>query len=150
METRICRGCGQEKAIGEFNYRVKAKGLRQRYCRLCTRGQVKAHYVQNTAYYLRKARKRNNEVKKRNQDRILAYLASHSCVDCGESDWVCLQFDHVRGRKLRTIAVMVGTYEWERIEEEIAKCEVRCANCHQRKTAKQRGYYKLFGRARRP
>ncbi len=150
METKVCRGCGQEKAIEEFNYRVKAKGLRQRYCRDCTRRQLKVHYQNNSTYYLRKARKRNNEVKKQNQERLRAYLTVHRCIDCGEADPVCLQFDHIRGRKIKSISAMVGTYEWARIEEEITKCEVRCANCHQRKTARQRGYYKLIGCGMRP
>src|SRR5690349_20647427 len=120
MDTKICRGCGQEKAIEEFNYRVKARGLRQRYCRACSRLQVKAHYRQNIRYYLGKARKRNHEVKRRNQERILAYLALHPCIDCGEADVVCLQFDHTRGRKVKPVSAMVGTCEWQRIEEEIA------------------------------
>lgn len=150
MEMRTCTRCGQEKAISEFNYRVKAKGLRQRYCRVCTRLQLRAHYQRNSTYYVHKARTRNKEVKQRNQEKVLAYLAIHPCIECGESDVVCLQFDHVRGRKVQPISAMIGTYTWKSIEQEIAKCEVRCANCHQRRTARQRGFYKVFGRIMRP
>ncbi len=150
METKVCRSCGRETPLDQFNYRVKAKGLRQRYCRDCTQAQLKAHYQKNTAYYLRKARKRNNELKRRKQEKILAYLALNPCIDCGEPDPVCLQFDHRRGQKLKAVSQMLGTYEWDRIEQEIAKCEVRCANCHQKLTARQRGCYKLFGRRTRP
>lgn len=42
-----------------------------------------------------------------------------------------LQFDHVRGEKVESISRMVlMALSWERIEAEIAKCDVVCANCH--------------------
>ena len=94
MEVKACVRCGEMKEITEFNYRVKSKGLRQRYCQVCTRLQLKAHYQRNMDYYLRKARKRNAEVKRLNQERLLAYLVQHPCKDCGERDVVCLEFDH--------------------------------------------------------
>lgn len=31
---------------------------------------------------------------------------------------------------------------WERIVAEIEKCSVRCANCHRRRTAAMRGYWR--------
>lgn len=73
---------------------------------------------------------------------IYEYLASHPCVDCGEPDPVVLEFDHVRGDKRANVKRMVsGTYSLERVLEEIAKCEVRCANCHRRITARRGGFY---------
>jgi len=77
----------------------------------------------------------------RNQQMLTAYFGLHACVDCGEADPTVLEFDHVRGKKLANVANMVRNgIQWSRIEMEIAKCEVRCANCHCRKTAKELGY----------
>jgi hypothetical protein len=73
---------------------------------------------------------------------VYAYLAEHPCVDCGESDPVVLDFDHVRGQKFMNVKRMLaGTYSLKRIFEEIEKCDVRCANCHRRATAKRDGFF---------
>jgi len=79
----------------------------------------------------------------RNRDYVLGYLASHPCVDCGESDPVVLEFDHVRAPRRAHLSTMIRD-EWgiERIAAEIAKCDVRCANCHRRRTARQFGWHK--------
>jgi hypothetical protein len=62
-------------------------------------------------------------------------------VDCGETDPVVLEFDHVRD-KLKDIGYMVTVgFSWSAIQLEIEKCEVRCANCHRRKTARVQGIY---------
>lgn len=61
------------------------------------------------------------------------------CVDCGEKDVRVLELDHVRGQKIMGVSAMVSrNMSIERITAEIAKCEVRCANCHRRKTWERR------------
>lgn len=71
-------------------------------------------------------------------------MSASGCVDCGENDLVVLEFDHVRGTKKYTIAEMVNTGSGlESILAEVAKCEVRCANCHRRRTAKQFNWTRL-------
>ena len=79
-----------------------------------------------------------------NFEALYAYLLSHPCIDCGESDPIVLQFDHVRGKKLYNIsqAVCGSKLRWQTVLSEIAKCDVRCANCHTRKTAKESGWRK--------
>jgi ArsR family metal-binding transcriptional regulator len=80
------------------------------------------------------------------QQFILEYLSSHPCVDCGESDPVVLDFDHVRDEKRMGICLMVNqAYARQVLETEIAKCDVRCANCHRRRTAKEQGSYRYSG-----
>jgi hypothetical protein len=67
-------------------------------------------------------------------------------VDCGESDPAVLEFDHVSGKKTANISYLLGVVaSWERLASEIQKCEVRCANCHRWKTAREQGWYKTMG-----
>lgn len=77
----------------------------------------------------------------RNKAKLLEYLADHPCVDCGNSDSRVLEFDHLHDKKFN-IARMVsgGHFSWTRIQEEISKCQVRCANCHRIKTLDQFGW----------
>ena len=64
-------------------------------------------------------------------------------MDCGERDPVVLDFDHitpsVKGYKVSYLASQ--GLKIKTIEQEIELCEVRCANCHRRRTAKQFGWY---------
>jgi hypothetical protein len=82
-----------------------------------------------------------------NKQRLYAYLSTHPCLDCGQTDIRVLEFDHVRGDKILDIAKLLDrAISWSTIEAEIAKCEVRCANCHRRKTL-ERGKWWRFGRS---
>lgn len=61
------------------------------------------------------------------------------CLDCGHNfnPWV-MQFDHrVSGDKKFEIA-RSHSYGWDRILEEIEKCDIVCANCHADRTYKRR------------
>lgn len=90
-----------------------------------------------------KALSRERMRRNRNDIRIwiLRHLKTHPCVDCGETNPVVLEFDHVRGEKDFHIG-KASTYNisLRRLQAEIDKCEVRCANCHRKKTYAQAGY----------
>jgi hypothetical protein len=128
-----------------FNKRVSTKDGFQERCKKCESEHHKQHYKKRTAYYKEKASRHKKEYQKRNLLFTVEYLKSHPCIDCGESDFVVLEFDHVRGQKINNVSCMIGTgVPLEKLKEEIEKCEVRCANCHRRKTAKQLGWYKVL------
>lgn len=136
MESKFCRLCKIDKDINEFAWKAKAKNLRQSYCKECQKIRSKAHYAGNREKYIEKARKRNRLILRQIQDYVWKYLSTHACIDCGESDIVVLEFDHI-GKKAHNLSELIR----ERssltvVMKEIEKCSVRCANCHRRKTAK--------------
>jgi len=90
---------------------------------------------------LLKARKRNKEFRLVIQKYIWNYLLNHPCVDCAERDPIVLEFDHIKV-KLMAVSKLISHGSINNIKLEIEKCEVRCANCHRRKTALQYSWYK--------
>lgn len=127
---KTCCKCGVPKGYEEFHkHKGRCDGY-QSYCKACMK-------VRNRDYYLatpeRNPQRQESRFRMREQGRAFvdAYLAYNHCVDCGFSDRRALQFDHVRGEKVRAVSEMVlrGS-SLDKIRDEIAKCEVRCANCH--------------------
>ena len=70
------------------------------------------------------------------------HLLANPCVDCGETNPIVLEFDHVRGEKITDVSSMLRkAFSPKKIVDEIAKCEVRCANCHRKVTAQRGEWY---------
>lgn len=61
---------------------------------------------------------------------------------CGEGDIVVLEFDHLRDKRRSVSTLVGGGWAWSRILEEIERCEVVCANCHRRRTARRANSYR--------
>ena len=68
------------------------------------------------------------------------------CADCGgEWPYYVMHFDHVRGKKKFNISnARRNLMSIETLREEMAKCDVVCANCHALRHA---GQYKFPLRA---
>ena len=133
-----CGRCGGFKATDEFGYRNKSEGRRHSVCKSCQR-IYRADYVQRVGRPVHHARVATWISSYRSSRRVAieGYLRDHPCVDCGEADLVVLDFDHVRDVKIASISAMIrDRMSMELVWAEIAKCEVRCANCHRRKTAR--------------
>jgi hypothetical protein len=57
------------------------------------------------------------------------------CMDCKINyPYYVMDFDHVRGRKHKNVMELIPTLSKKKIDEEIAKCEIVCSNCHRIRT----------------
>lgn len=58
------------------------------------------------------------------------------CADCHlPFPWYCMDFDHVRGKKLFTLGTAPNKLRAiEVVKREIAKCDPVCSNCHRKRT----------------
>lgn len=125
-ERKKCVNCGVDKPFSEF-YFNKGRGFYASYCKPCQRTYNKQH------------RKKVHEM-------LIDYLRTHPCVDCGEKDPIVLELDHENpeNKSVEIAHIVNAGLSKERLEQELAKSQVRCANCHRRRTAKQFGWYKTF------
>jgi hypothetical protein len=130
-----------------FGLKYADRGIRQHLCRVCAREAARAYYVRNPASYKARAAANNIRVRARNRENLRAYLAASRCSDCGISDFAVLEFDHrdpkEKRYQLSDLPRRAGS--WEAILREIAKCDVVCANCHRKRTARYFGWTKLVG-----
>jgi hypothetical protein len=138
-ESKVCTRCGEEKPPDEFPLRKKGKLRRQSYCRACKRAYDREWYLRNRAAH-REVTRRQNGASRAQHKALLIQAKNVPCADCGERyPPYVMDFDHVRGVKKDIVSRLVGG-STEALLEEIAKCDVVCANCHRERT---------YGRRRR-
>jgi hypothetical protein len=135
-----CSKCGPQEE-SQFTARTGARDGLQRMCRPCKVGYDRERYLSG-AIDKKALRKKNHQRWLALRKFMIEYLSTHPCVDCGEADVVVLEFDHVRGQKVREVSIMIRRgVSKKTLLQEIAKCDVRCANCHRRATARRSGQW---------
>ncbi|MFF0154052.1 hypothetical protein [Micromonospora sp. NPDC005203] len=138
-----CSKCQQVKPLADFALNRQRPDGRTTYCKSCKK-QYNATY-----YNLTKDRHNPSRAERRvrhragNTRRLIEYLSTHPCVDCGETDVVVLDFDHQRDKIAEDSRLLKDNAPWERIAAEIKKCDVVCANDHRRRTARTQGWARL-------
>jgi hypothetical protein len=139
----ICNHCLKEKDPEEFNWRYKALGIRHPTCRECQK-PFRKNWYEGDAHerHLQQVRERKHEVRKVAREYVYQYLLSHPCSQCGEADPRVLEFHHVGGKDMAVSEMVAGGYSIERIQAEIDKSIVLCANCHRKVTMNDRGWFR--------
>lgn len=132
---KICYRCRVSKDDSEFNKSARTSDRLHSYCRDCQ----KQHYRDNAARHRANVR-RNDDLRIARLREVIYQRMSTGCVDCGNRDIRVLEFDHVRGIKIRGVGAMVTRGSgYEAVIAEMDKCEVRCRNCHAIATATRSG-----------
>ena len=111
------------------NNKAKADGL-QSQCKQCRRRVNNEQYANNPN---RRINIRINQQKRYIEAR--AYVKSikdaSSCTICGEDSNCTLDFHHISSKEFG-IAENVGTVSLSKLQLEIDKCILLCANCHRK------------------
>ena len=129
---KICRRCKLEKDLS--NFAKKGTGT-QPYCKECQNEYTQAHYKKNRDVYLKKAEvHRDAAVAERRE--LIQQLKSVPCADCGvQYPPYVMDFDHLRDKEFNISEKICGFgVNIKRLQDEVAKCDVVCSNCHRIRT----------------
>jgi hypothetical protein len=131
-ELRRCGRCGALLPTTAFN---RSGDEYQAWCRECFR----EYFRDRGSLHREQCRTGKRKRRKKAKAFLGTYLATHPCVDCGESDRDVLEFDHVGEKKDDLTRLAYHGYSVEALAAEIQACEVVCVNCHRRRTARRSG-----------
>lgn len=135
-----CRTCDTFRSLSSFNKRSTSKDGLQDRCRICS----KKWYEENKKAHKANSKKNSKSRRESLRRQMLEFLKGKKCSDCGEQDIITFEFDHVRGNKEADVSTLLADgCRWSRVLNEIKKCEIVCANCHRKRSAKKYGSYRL-------
>ena len=138
---KTCVTCQETKNEEEFNWRYKSLGVRAKICRDCQSGHQRTWYLDHQDQEKERVRRRRVKAREEAREFVYQYKLSHPCQDCGETDPIVLDFDHIRGKGATINQLVNEGASIERIKIEISLCQVLCSNCHRRKTMNERGRF---------
>lgn len=122
-----CSVCKVEKELDSFARKGEGK---QPHCKDCQKVKIREWYKANKQYQLDKVK-----VDKRKIRDELRELKKKPCTDCKrEYPYYVMDWDHVSGDKVGNVGSMMYHGSRKRGLDEIAKCELVCANCHRERT----------------
>lgn len=132
--NKTCTKCNKTKPLSLFPKNRKYSGGVWCYCKECVSRDGAVYY-------------KNNKTTKHNKIRSIIEqkyeyvndIKTNPCTDCKNTYHPCaMEFDHLpQYKKKFNIGSGLRKYGMKLIKEEIAKCELVCANCHHIRTFKR-------------
>ncbi len=105
----------------------------------------KAYYAKNKEKRKAQIQARNKEHIERNRTWLKEWFSDKSCIDCGLADWRVLQLDHQHNKIMNVGRMISMSYSLKKLQDEVDKCEVVCANCHIIRTGTTFRFWRFAG-----
>ena len=115
---RKCYRCGKSKPAEAFAWRRRHVGQRDSFCRPCRKAYGREHYLATRQRYVDQARENKQRLALEGTAYLLDYFREDPCRDCGETDPMVLEFDHVRDKSFN-IGAGLPYRNWASILAEI-------------------------------
>lgn len=138
MKTKLCPRCTRRKQRSLFY--TRSNGRPSAYCKRCSNAFSASYHLKHGPRLIKERTKRVTLT--RHAMRIwIDSLKNKPCVDCKfPYPPYVMHFDHLYGKSYNISEMHNRGFSKKRILEEIAKCELVCANCHAIRTHdRQRG-----------
>jgi hypothetical protein len=137
--VKKCFKCGLKKSLEGFYKRKSGNRAGEYYekCKDCYKSRGRDYYHKNRERQLSLSKQRKEKYIEERKG-LLAKIKNRPCADCGKiyPPWV-MDFDH-READLKIGTVSYLTFrkllKFDKILEEIEKCDLVCANCHRERT----------------
>lgn len=130
MSNKKCCICKKDLDLKLFSKCKSNKDGLQTKCKECHKIYVHGHYLKNKQVYKNKNKKQIESLKKK----FIQYKSILHCKYCHKMGVRCIEFHHTnKNIKDDTVSnILRYSRSWNKILEEIKKCEVVCSNCHRK------------------
>jgi hypothetical protein len=128
LGRRRCGRCKRSRPLSAFNRHSTGY---QWWCRDCYR----AYFRDRGQLHRDQTHAARQQRRKRARQFVNDCLATHPCCDCGASDPMVLEFDHLRAKRGHIALLVSEGASLKQLRAETSKCEVVCVNCHRIRTA---------------
>lgn len=106
------------------------RGEKQYTCKDCHNDYQKKFYKKNPWSTSDYGVRRKLAIRK-----LITDAKSIPCTDCHISyPYYVMEFDHLRDKKFNLSGAAIKHYSLDNVKNEMAKCDVVCANCHRERT----------------
>lgn len=130
MTEKFCPSCKQTKPVEQFNHSKRTKDGYDYRCKECQKASNKKWCEANWSNKMKQQNERVRDI----AEKIANIKTSQGCLICGEETACCLDFHHLdpKSKEINPACMISNGWGWSRIENELNKCVIVCANCHRK------------------